>query len=223
MSLDVPTDIDERGRRGDVYCVQCHEPDAWCRCEEIFESRSEGNLGEKQVRAVACHRGIHCTNSSAGIVGFGRQCQGVGLTAVHDIASGNAGMTRDSEDRLSPAGTHRQQPAPYVSKRGIQHSPRSWCWWCVNAPTDSGACRWHSNSGRTCQLLQRNQMRSELDLDASRGGRDADQPGKVAGTEHRFPPRTPASPCRSERHCGDPSNGLWRDCCDSSRGRGFFQ
>jgi len=88
-----------------------------CDAHRVKESRSGGNPGEKQVRAVACDRGIHCTNSSAALGGLGRQGQGVGLTAVHDIGSGNAGMTRDSEDRLSPAGTHRQRPAPYASKR----------------------------------------------------------------------------------------------------------
>ncbi len=86
----------------------------------FFESRSGGNPGEKQVRAVACHRGIHCTNSSASKDGFGRSLKRAGLTAVHDIGSGDAKSTRDSSERRSPAGTHRQRPAPYASKRDIE-------------------------------------------------------------------------------------------------------
>lgn len=87
------------------------------------ESHSGGNPGEKQVCAVACHRGIHCTNSSAVLVGFGRPDQGVGLTALHDIAAGDAKSTRDSSERRSPAGTYKPTPAPYESKRELQQSP----------------------------------------------------------------------------------------------------
>lgn len=102
-------------------------------CYRQTVSRSGGNPGEKQVRAVTCHRGIYCTNSSAAL--------GAGLTAVHDIASGNAGMTRDSEDRLSPAGTHRQRPAPYASKRELS-SPPGLSWQCP--------CGSYNPMGRYC-------------------------------------------------------------------------
>lgn len=132
-----------------IACRYCGLSPTYCTCDRFrdarvghafstIESRSGGNPGEKQVRAVACHRGIHCTNSSAGPVGFGWRDQGVGLTVRHDIAAGDAERTCDSSERRSPAGT-QTTPALYESK---QDECRVICWWRANS--EQGVCRWHS-------------------------------------------------------------------------------
>lgn len=165
MSLDVPTDIDERGANYHAWCVVCRLRETVCTCYEISNGQLRG------------------------------RCESV----PH---SGPVLCLAETQHRRERGKGHQQ---PNSTSSGVGTDTRIDC-------TQTSRHRGCDPDKRSSYVVVAQQT-TQLPGAGNAAGLDVDP----------FPPRAPASPCRSERHCGDPSNGLWRDCCDSSRGTGFFQ